>query len=65
MAGFGTVNCAKAIEAGLRIRPLTETIRDTLNWQATRPADYQWRGGLTPEREAELLQEWDRLKRKK
>jgi hypothetical protein len=33
-------------------------VHDTLTWQATRPADYTWRGGLTPEREAELLQKW-------
>ncbi len=63
MAGFGTVNNAKAFEAGLAIRPLTETIRDTLEWQATRPPDYQWRGGLTPQREAELLQKWRSVKR--
>lgn len=57
-ASFETFNCQKAIAAGLKFRPLLETVRDTLAWQATRPADYQWRGGLTPEREAELLQKW-------
>lgn len=56
--GFDTFNCQKAAAAGLVIRPLSETVHDTLVWQATRPADYQWRGGLTPEREAELLQKW-------
>ncbi len=58
MAGFGTVNCGKAMEKGLRIRPLTTTIRDTLQWHAARPTDHQWRAGLTPEREAELLSIW-------
>lgn len=58
MAGLGTVNCGKALGNGLRTRPLTTTIRDTLNWHATRPADHQWRAGLTPEREAELLNAW-------
>ncbi len=57
-AGFGTVNCARANGAGLEIRPLTDTIRDTLAWLNTRPANYEWRGGLTPEREANLLQLW-------
>ena len=57
-AGFDSFNCRKAIQAGLTFRPLAETVRDTLTWQATRPADYEWRGGLTPEREAELLQKW-------
>ena len=60
-AGFGTFNCHKAIDAGLTFRPLDETVKDTLNWQATRPEDYQWRGGLKPEREAELLQLWRAL----
>ena len=58
MVGFSTINCQKAIAAGLTFRPLAETVRDTLDWQATRPADYEWRGGLKPEREAELLTIW-------
>jgi 2'-hydroxyisoflavone reductase len=58
MAGLGTVNCRRALAAGLTTRPLTTTIRDTLDWQATRPSDHQWRAGLTPEREAELLAAW-------
>jgi 2'-hydroxyisoflavone reductase len=57
-AGFDAVNCAKAIGAGLRFRPLAETIRDTLAWDATLPADREMRAGLTREREAELLAAW-------
>lgn len=56
--GFDTFCCRKAFDAGLRFRPLAETVRDTLAWQATRPSDHEWRGGLSPEREAELLQRW-------
>ncbi len=48
----------KAIAAGLPFRPVVETIRDTLAWHRTRPADYRWRAGLTPERESELLKSW-------
>jgi len=55
-AGFDTVNCQKAIGDGLVFRPLADTVRDTLAWLQTRPSDYQWRGGLKPERETELLQ---------
>lgn len=58
MAGLEMVNCAKAMAKGLRVRPLTTTIRDTLDWHKTRPGDHQWRAGLTPERETELLQAW-------
>ena len=57
-AGFDTVNCQKAFQDGLVFRPLAETAQDTLTWLQTRPSDYQWRGGLKPQREAELLQKW-------
>ncbi len=55
-AGFAHVDVSKAIAAGLTFRPLAETVRDTLAWAAARPADHEWRAGLTPERERELLQ---------
>ena len=57
-AGFDTFDVSKALRDGLAFRQLQQTVRDTLQWQATRPADWQWRGGLTAEREAELLQAW-------
>ena len=57
-AGFSTVNCQKAFNAGLTFRPLKQSTVDTLEWLNTRPADYEWRGGLKPEREAELLKLW-------
>ena len=63
MAGLGTVDCGKAFAKGLRIRPSTTTIHDTLTWHTTRPADHQWRAGLTPEREAELLSAWRKFKK--
>lgn len=56
--GVGDVNCARAIAAGLTFRPLAETIRATLDWLATRPAEYAWKAGLTPAREAEVLAAW-------
>ncbi len=56
--GVGDVNCARAIAAGLTFRPLAETIRATLDWLATRLADYSWKAGLTSEREAETLAAW-------
>ncbi len=48
-------DCRRAIELGLTFRPIADTIRDTLAWAKTRPADHKWRNGLSPEREAELL----------
>ena len=62
-AGLLQVNVQKALREGLSFRPLEETIRDTLNWSNSRPVDYQWRNGMKPKRETELLHEWSRLKR--
>jgi len=55
-AGFSRVDVSKAIKAGLKFRPLEDTVHDTLAWAKTRPADHKWRAGLKPEREQELLQ---------
>jgi 2'-hydroxyisoflavone reductase len=54
-AGFSRVDISKAIAAGLSFRGLDGTIRDTLAWAQSRPAGYEWRAGLKPKREAELL----------
>ncbi len=53
---FDRFNVAKAFGSGLTTRPLADTIRATLEWEATRPADQPRRNGLKSEREAELLQ---------
>ena len=52
---FDRFDCAKAFASGLTPRPLADTLRATLAWEATRPTDQPRRNGLTPEREAELL----------
>jgi 2'-hydroxyisoflavone reductase len=53
--GFSRIDVSKAIAAGLRFRPLEETVRATLAWANTRPADHEWRAGLSAEREAQVL----------
>jgi 2'-hydroxyisoflavone reductase len=57
-AGFLAVDCRRALAAGLTFRPLAETVRDTLAWDATRPDDHEWKAGMKPEREADLLAAW-------
>jgi len=57
-SGMLAVNVEKAISANLTFRPLEETIRDTYHWTKSLPADHQWRAGLTPDREQELLTTW-------
>jgi 2'-hydroxyisoflavone reductase len=58
MKGMPTVDIRKAIAAGLTFRPLAETVRDTLAWDATRPGDVTLKAGISREREAEILQAW-------
>jgi 2'-hydroxyisoflavone reductase len=52
---FDRFDCTKAFASGLSTRPLADTLRATLDWDATRPLDAPRRNGLKPEREAELL----------
>lgn len=58
VVALSTANCRKAFAAGLRFRPLAETIHDTLAWQATRPTTESLSVGLAPERERQLLEDW-------
>ncbi|HYN87230.1 MAG TPA: SDR family oxidoreductase [Ardenticatenaceae bacterium] len=67
-AGMQGTNVSRVLEAGLTFRPLAETIRDTLAWDAARPGAEETgarlasgagtRAGLDPDREAELLRKW-------
>jgi 2'-hydroxyisoflavone reductase len=59
-AGASLTGIKRSLAEGLRARPLDETVRDTLAWHETRPAERKaaLRSGLTPEREAELLAAW-------
>lgn len=57
-AGIMAVDISRAIAAGLTFRPLVRTTVDTLTWAQGRPSDHQWRAGLKPERERELLRAW-------
>lgn len=58
MAGFMTVDCRKAVSHGLTFRPVSQTAKDTMDWVKLRPDNYQWRAGLSAERERALLEEW-------
>ncbi|MFI5274371.1 MAG: NAD-dependent epimerase/dehydratase family protein [Ktedonobacterales bacterium] len=58
MAAFMLGSVARALDAGLSLRPLDETIGDTLAWDTTRPPETALGAGLAPAREAELLAAW-------
>ena len=54
--GLMWVDSRKAVAAGLRARPLEETIRDVLRWYE---ADgHELRAGLAADREQQLLRKW-------
>jgi 2'-hydroxyisoflavone reductase len=54
-AGHGQLDNSRALRAGLRFRPLEQTIADTLAWVATGNAPADPPAGLDPARERELL----------
>lgn len=61
LRGAYDVDVDRAIEAGLVFRPLAETVRDTLEWDRSRPEDERGRkAGLPREREREVLEAWRR-----
>jgi len=56
--GFGARSGAKAREAGLRLRPLADTARETLADEQARGLDRDRRAGLTWVRQDELVAAW-------
>ncbi len=58
--GFARFDLSPEIEAGLTFRPLAETAADTLEYHFSRPLERRedLRAGLSPDREAEVLQAW-------
>ncbi|WP_040950179.1 NAD-dependent epimerase/dehydratase family protein [Gorillibacterium massiliense] len=58
--GMQAVNGEKARSDGLVFRPLAETLRDTLNWDLSRPVGTPRKAGLSEVKEAELLMAWRR-----
>jgi 2'-hydroxyisoflavone reductase len=53
--GFLAIDCSKAQKAGLRYRPLEQTISDTYAWDQTRSLELARKAGLTRPRELELV----------
>jgi len=60
ISGSLTWSATKAMEAGLTIRPLEQTIRDTVAWYKSLPAERQaaMRSGIPADKEAEVLSDW-------
>ncbi len=56
--GVFAVSVQRAVDAGLTFTPFADTVRATLAFAQTLPADAPRKAGLPPEREAELLKAW-------
>ena len=54
-AAIWDVNIERALAAGLRLRPIAETVKDTVAWHRSR-VGHEWKAGLSPEQEALLLE---------
>jgi 2'-hydroxyisoflavone reductase len=54
-AGFMHFACARAVEHGLALRPLAETVDDTAAWLRERDHSDAWRNVLSAEKEREIL----------
>ena len=58
MGGMLRVLPDHSIQAGMRLRPLRETLHDTRTWDLAR-GDVTFRAGITREKEKELLEKWN------
>lgn len=56
--GMDTIDLTKPLEYGLKFRSMETTLKDTIAYYNSLPADYKPRGGLTREREEELIELW-------
>ncbi len=56
--GFLAVNNKKAMNIGLTFRPLSETLKDILDWEQNRPQGHERKAGMDRQRENKLLNEW-------
>lgn len=57
--GRTRLDVQRALAAGLRCRPVADTVRDTLQWAKSERGDQPFaKTGLRPERERELLAKW-------
>ncbi|HEY3180431.1 MAG TPA: NAD-dependent epimerase/dehydratase family protein [Casimicrobiaceae bacterium] len=56
-AGFMTFDCTKAARAGLRLRPLEQTIDDTAAWLAARDNSGAWKNVLRADAECAILED--------
>jgi 2'-hydroxyisoflavone reductase len=64
LRGFMFVSCDKAIGAGLKLRPLNDTIAAIYSWRTNTPSDEPLSAGIDKDSEDRLLREWHEVVRK-
>ena len=66
LAAFAEIDVTRALNAGLRLRPLNTTVHDTLQWHLARAAAEREhpKAGISADRESELLAAWRRAQQK-
>jgi 2'-hydroxyisoflavone reductase len=52
------VNSKRAMAAGLTFRPVEDTYQATYEWDTRRPANHDWKAGLSIDRENDILRLW-------
>ncbi len=59
-AGLAETSATRAIQAGLHVLPIEQTVRDTLVWHLSRPRSEQTqlKAGLPATREQDILRAW-------
>ena len=58
LRGFMFINCDRARAAGLHIRPLKETVKDTLSWYQTERSNEDLKAGIAGDKEQAVLRKW-------
>jgi 2'-hydroxyisoflavone reductase len=58
LKGFMFLNCNKAFASGLKLRPVSDTIKDTLSWRATSHVNEDLKAGIDTGKEQTLLRKW-------
>ena len=58
MGGIMDADISRAVGAGLKFRPIKETVADTLAWFETLPPGYELKTGLAPDKKLKLLEDW-------
>jgi 2'-hydroxyisoflavone reductase len=59
-AAYAEISATRALQSGLTVTPIAQTVRDTLIWHRSRPQSEQasLKAGLTEMREQEILTAW-------